>query len=263
MESKQRKAIIYGGIIILLLITLIGLLTGCEYVPVIDERCYDDYENFTFYEIEQEGPLGTIQSSYMFETPHGDIAVSDKTYEGAMLYEYAEICYERSDGVATTYLYTKKGNDLQPEPTIITEYEEVEVEVIVEVPVVATYENFVYGDTLPGYIEVGNNIGWILYTIDADSLFDYTDSESPVRINPLFIAGDVLIVTYVYEPHTLTADLVWVSQVTHYRYGMVYATANFTEEYLETGYSFTKYAENYIENIQISSLYDILYGGPE
>lgn len=259
-KKKWLLNILYGIGTIFFIVLLMAFLTGCDLEPIIDERCYDDYENFTFYEIEEEGVLGTMKSSYKFETPYGDIAIPDKVYEGAMEYDYAEICYERQDGIATTYLYTKKGNDLTPEPEIIIERViETVIETIIET--IYTYEvPASFGTTDPSGLVIAEDIGWLILPVTEENrLFETTELVN-------FQAGDIIILTIVFEPHTISADEAWDAQITQYRNGIIIktfiteevfmiTTADSIEEYL-TGF-LDEYPEDVFEDLL--ALYNILY----
>lgn len=272
MNQKKALRFFWIGIVFILLLTIVGLLTACEFEPILDERCYEDYENFSFYEIEQEGSLGTLKTSYRLTTPHGDIDVPDHVYEGAMEYEYMEVCYERADGVASTYTYTKKANDLRPEPEIITETViETVTETVIEIETVYTHatledDSEIFSSETPVYFPYGDNIAWIVYNVTEGNRegITITDPEDPGQSIlwelSNFLAGDTIIITIVYEPHTIADDEIWLAQITHYRYGITINTLSYPEEYEAIGNTkLEDYIPTFIEEFTLVSVHDILY----
>lgn len=270
----KPKKVFVGVILIVFILFIVGLLTSCEPLPpIVDERCMD-YTTYEFYQIERDTALGT-QDQWILKTPHGDIEISDKTYEGAMNYEYSEICYERSDAKATTYLFTKKAVDIKPEPEVI--YEEVEVEVQIEVPVPTvsilkdTPEAFT--QTIPAVLYPFEDVAWVIFPL----LDEYVSGVEPDPLDETvmipwtsenFEEGDYVIITYVYDDNILSTDNVWRAQLSHYRNGIILNTyteeENFVaveegslEEYIQN--IFDGYPEDLIDDAR--ELHNIIYGG--
>ena len=215
------------GILYIILATLMFILTSCEFEPIIDEKCID-YTAYSFYQIDKPNSLGGTEDQWVLETPHGTIEVSDKVYEGAMQYEYSEICYERSDAQATTYLYTKKSDSIKPEPEIITETI-IKTETIVEIQEVYThnnYEDFKLFEDGNGYVTVIENIAWIRLRIDEEDLYVRTGGENPTdeRIAENFEDGDVLIAIWIWDSNVIADDEIWKAQLLHLRNGMILST---------------------------------------
>ena len=264
MKQKTARRIYIILAIVILALTIIGLLTACDFEPIVDERCYDDYENFSFYQIEQEGPLGTMKTSYRLETPHGDIDIPDKVYEGAMEYDYLEICYQREDNIATEYLYTKKGENLQPEPEVIVEIQEVEVEKIVEVIKYAVVSDFTFEGQQVQYAMPVDNFAWITIRIDQENV----NADDGVDLIPNFIRGDIIMAVWVWDENILSDDMIWKAQTLHFRSGVL--LESYTAESLwvaEPGYSsFEEYIQYEIEQhvtqglqVELNNAHELLY----
>lgn len=209
----------------LLILVLITALSACgEFAPIVDERCIG-HESYSFYQIESPNALGIMQDQWVLETNDGTIEIPNKVYEGAMDYEYSEICYEREDSDATVYLYTKKSDSIVPEPTIVIEY--VDREVIITVTEIIFTSNIIptlsFEGSLPWTAEVIEEVAWIGLRIVEEDLYDFTggNEEEGFRILPEFEEKDTLIIVWLYDNNILTNDTIWKAQIMHFRSGIL------------------------------------------
>ena len=137
MKNSTAKRWFILLALLLIVATIVGLLTGCEAFeppPEPPEETWTEHclsvENFEFYEATRDTLLGDGKE-WRLITPHGDLKITDATYNEASTFHYARICYDESDLTSEIkYAYSAQATTV-PEPEIV----EVEIEVPVEVPV--------------------------------------------------------------------------------------------------------------------------------
>jgi hypothetical protein len=245
--EKRKSRFKYTIVGLFLVLTLI--LAACEPLPpTYDERC-TNYEDYVFYQIEKTTAVGTVKDQWVLQTPDGDIDIPDRIYENAMAYEYSDICYEREDKTAIRYLYTKKSNDIVPEPEVITETIIETVTETVEVPVnthsIVEAVQFLDVQVVP----VDDKVVWVTRRVLEE-----------LEEAPEFQEGDVIVTTLVYDPHTISADLYWIAQIRQYRYGIEIKTYTYEETYEVTDYnSVTELGSGYADETSLEEIYGVLY----
>ena len=273
--EKKYKRLFIIVLIIAFLLVVVGALTACEPMPpVLDTRCIELNE-FEFIQIEEDNIGNDLQ--YILLTPDGNVEVTDKVYEGAMNYEYSQICYNRSDKVATTYEHAVRESDLKPEPTVITQTVTETITEYVD-KIVLTHQDIgevedVFAGEVPGVIYISANLAWMIipvteYNIEGTDIDD-TDPENPIATDwtlEHFMAGDFIIYTWIYKSHTLRSDEIWNAQIAHYREGILLETYLSPEVYVNTASdSLEDHINTYIENfnstltVDLRLIYNVIY----